>query len=108
MLDSCKFEGFIPKFSRYLPLSGGEPPVCSKIKAEGPPSRKADAHRPMVWGSRSKASATAEPVQPWASNRRAYHLSRSRGVGDRIIRRRKSLASICHTHRQPLSHSKTD
>ena len=89
-------------------LSGGEPPVCSKIKAEGPPSRKADAHRPMVWGSRSKASATAEPVQPWASNRRAYHLSRSRGVGDRIIRRRKSLASICHTHRQPLSHSKTD
>ena len=23
VLDSCKFQGFIPKFSRYLPLSGG-------------------------------------------------------------------------------------
>ena len=53
----------------------------------------------MVWGSRSRASATAEPVQPWASSNRAYHRSRSRGVGDRIIRRRKSLASICHCSR---------
>ena len=23
MLDSCKFQGFVAKFSRYLPLSGG-------------------------------------------------------------------------------------
>ena len=29
----------------------------------------------------------------------AYHRSRSRGVGDRIIRRRKSLESICHCSR---------
>ena len=29
----------------------------------------------------------------------AYHRSRSRDVGDRIIRRRKSLASICHCSR---------
>ena len=27
---------------------GGEPPVCSNIRAAGPPSPKADAHRPMV------------------------------------------------------------
>ena len=33
------------------------------------------------------------------SSNRAYHPSRSRGVGDRIIRRRKSLASICHCSR---------
>ena len=26
----------------------GEPPVCSKINAAGPPAPKADAHRPMV------------------------------------------------------------
>ena len=32
----------------YIPLSGGEPPDCSKIKAAGPPSPKAAAHRPMV------------------------------------------------------------
>ena len=24
MLDSCKFQGFVAKFSRYLPLSGGD------------------------------------------------------------------------------------
>ena len=24
MLDSCKFQGFVAKFSRYLPLSGGQ------------------------------------------------------------------------------------
>ncbi len=53
----------------------------------------------MVCGSRSRASATAEPVQPWASNSRAYYRSRSRGVGDRIIRRRKSPASIRHCSR---------
>ena len=26
MLDSCKFQGFVAKFSRYLPLSGTSPP----------------------------------------------------------------------------------
>ena len=25
MLDSCKFQGFVAKFSRYLPLSGVQP-----------------------------------------------------------------------------------
>ena len=77
----------------------GEPPVCSQIKAVGPPSPKAAAHRPTVWGSLSSASAAAEAVQPWASNSMAYHRSRSRGVGDRIIRRRKSLESIRHCSR---------
>ena len=37
----------------------GEPPDCSKIRATGPPWPKADSHRPMVWGSRSNASAVA-------------------------------------------------
>ena len=53
----------------------------------------------MVQGSRSSASAVPTAVNPWASNRMAYHLSRSRGVGERIIRRCKSLASICHCSR---------
>ena len=77
-----------------LPLvkRGGEPPDCSNIRAAGPPSPKADAHRPMVCGSRSSASA----VQPWASSQTAYHRSRGVGVGARIIRRRKALASISH------------
>ena len=35
-----------------LAQSGGEPPDCSNIRAAGPPSVKADAHLPMVWGSR--------------------------------------------------------
>ena len=82
----------------------GEPRDCSNIKAAGPTSPKAAAHRPMVRGSRSRASATAEPVQPWASNRRAHHRSRSWGVGDRIIRRRKSLTPSCHCSRnRPIS-----
>ena len=31
-----------------LAEGGGEPPVCSKIRAAGPPSPKAAAHLPMV------------------------------------------------------------
>ena len=83
----------------YIPLSGGEPPVCSNIKAAGPPSPKAEAHLPMVCGSRSSSSAVAPAVKPWAISRMAYHLSRSRGVGARIIRRRRSLTPICHCSR---------
>ena len=55
----------------------------------------------MVCGSRSKASAVADAVQPWASSSMAYHLFRSLGVGARIIRRRKSLAFICRYSRYP-------
>ena len=32
----------------HLVKDGGEPPVCSKIRAAGPPFPKADTHRPMV------------------------------------------------------------
>ena len=39
-------------------------PDCSKIRAPSTPSPKANAHRPMVWGSRSRASAVAAAVQP--------------------------------------------
>ena len=85
---------------KYLPLSGGEPPVCSNIRAAGPPSPKADAHRPMVCGSRSRASAVAAAVQPWASSSMAYQRSRSRGVGARIIRLRKSFTPICHCSKE--------
>ena len=42
----------------------GGPPVCSNIRAAGPPSPKADAQRPTVWGSRSSASAVAVAVKP--------------------------------------------
>ena len=55
---------------QLLPLrlvkGGGEPPACSNIRAAGHPSPKADAHRPMVCGSRSSASAVAAAVKPWA------------------------------------------
>ena len=60
---------------------------------------KAAAQRPTVWGSRSSTSAVAAAVQPWARSSMAYHRSRSRGVGARIIRRRKSLTPICHCSR---------
>ena len=61
------------------------------------PFGHADAHREMVRGSRSRASAVADTVLPWASSEMAY--ARSRGVGARIIRRSKSLTSICHCSR---------
>ena len=77
-----------------LVMDGGEPPVCSNIKAAGPPSPKTEADRPMVWGSRSGDCAVTDDVQPWANSKMAYH--RSRGVGARIIHRRKSLTSIRH------------
>ena len=91
----CRFQ------IRLLRLAegGGEPPDCSNIKASGPPPPKAAAHRPMVWKSRSSALAVSDAVQPWASSNMAYHRSRSRGVGARIIRRRKSLTPICHFSR---------
>ena len=48
--------------------------------------------------SERRQAGTGQPdaLQPWASNRMAYHRSRSLGVGAKIIRRRKSLTSICH------------
>ncbi len=78
---------------------GGDPPLCSKTRAVGPLSLKAATHAPMVWGSRSSASATAEAVQPWAKSQRPCHRSRSRGVGARYIRSRTSLTSSCHRSR---------
>ena len=65
------------------------------------PSPKAPTQLPMVWESCSSASATADAVQPWCSSHRACHLSRSRGVGARCIRRRTSPASICHRSKNP-------
>ena len=68
----------------------GEPPVCSKTSALGPPSAKARVSIFSViglWrghpapGLRARPSAAA--VQPWASNHTACHRSRSRGVGAR-------------------------
>ncbi len=82
------------------PRVGGTP-VGSNSNALGPPSPKAATHRPVVCGSRSKASAVADPVQPWASSSRAYQRSRSRGLDPRIIRRRKALASISHCSKNP-------
>ena len=76
----------------------GGTPRTDRRKAAGPPSPKAAAHRPIVRGSRSKASAVVEALHTWASSR-ACHRSRSRGVGNQITRRHKSLASICHCSR---------
>ena len=74
-----------------------EPPGFSSPRLLG--LSRAAAHRPMVCGSRSSASAVPAAVQPCASSKMAYHRSRSLGVGARIIRRRKALASICHCSR---------
>ena len=74
----------------------GEPPLCSKTSASGPPSAKALAHCPIVWASRSNAWATAAAVHPWASSHTACHLSRSRGVGAPYIRRHTSASSMRH------------
>ena len=98
MPDSGKFKDLYLNSALTYPCQG-EPPVCSSIKAAGPPSPKADAHRPMVCGSRSRASAVADAVQPWASNQTACQRSRSRGVGASIIRRCRSLAFISHCSR---------
>ena len=84
---------------------GGEPPDCSKPRAVGPALPKAVTHVPMVWGSRSSASATAEEVQPWAKSQRACHRSRSRGVGARYMRSRRSPTSSCRRSRSStMSH----
>ena len=84
---------------------GGEPPDCSKPRAVGPALPKAVTHVPMVWGSRSSASATAEEVQPWAKSQRACHRSRSRGVGARYMRSRRSPTSSCRRSRSStISH----
>ena len=69
------------------------------VYAAGPPSPKAAAHRPIVCGSRPRACAVPQAVHPWASSQMACHRSRSRGVGARISRRCKSLASIRHCSR---------
>ena len=62
-------------------------------------------HVPMVWGSRSSASATAEEAQPWAKSQRACHRSRSRGVGARYMRSRRSPTSSCRRSRSStMSH----
>ena len=65
----------------------------------GPPT---DGMGPMVWEFRSKVSAVAVAVQPWERIPMACH--RSQGVGARIIRLCKSLASIRHCSRnRPVS-----
>ena len=58
----------------------------------------------MVWASLSNAPATAAAVPPCASSRTTCHLSRSRGVGARHIRRRTSALSMRHrSSRTPVS-----
>ena len=62
----------------------GEPPVCSKTSASGPPWAKALTHWPMVWASRSKALPTLPPSSlgqqphrvpplPFSGRRRSVH-----------------------------------
>ena len=102
-VDACLFGQRLDR-SLHLGLlvsveGGGEPPDCSKSRAAAPPLPKAVTHMPMVWESRSSASATADAVQPWAKSQRACHRSRSRGVGDRYMRLRTSPTSSCHRSR---------
>ena len=58
----------------------------------------------MVWGSHSRASAVAEAVHPWSKSHRAYPVPAPGSVAAGIVRRRKTLASICHCWRnRPIS-----
>jgi hypothetical protein len=54
------------------------------------------SHWPMVWGSRSSASATWAADQPRANSQRACQRSRSRGLGARYISSRTPRSSKCH------------
>ena len=94
----CAFQVLRPISVLTCPCQGGTPALL-EYQCLGSSCARAAAHRLMVCGSRSKASAVAAAVHPWASSSMAYHLSRSRGVGARIIRRRKSGAFICHCSR---------
>ena len=102
-VDACLFGQRLDRSLQLgLPVSvedGGEPPDCSKARAVGPPVPKAVTHMPMVWESRSSASATADAVQPKAKSQSACHRSRSRGVDARYMRLRTSPTSSCHRSR---------
>jgi hypothetical protein len=74
---------------------GGEPPVCSKASAAGPSSEKASSQLPIVWASRSRASATWAWESPRDSSQRACQRSRSRGLGARYTASRTRRTSIC-------------
>jgi len=102
-VDSCLFGQSLDRslqLGLLVPVEGGgEPPDCSKARAVGPLSLKSATHVPMVWGSRSNASATTNAVQPWAKSQRACHRSLSRGVGALYIRSRTSPTSSCQRSR---------
>ena len=66
VLDSCKFQGFVAKFSRYLPLSGGGggPPSPFRLETRG--QRRLGgvlenvmllAHRNVTWPGLEGASS---------------------------------------------------
>ncbi len=79
-----------------LPLQEGDDAPRGGM---GPAELGAVTHVPVVWRSRSSASATADAVQPWAKSHRACHRSRSRGVGARYMRSRTPPTSSCHRSR---------
>ena len=76
------------------PTMGGsiEPPfLLPEEDQTGQTDRQRTVTTKSLWTPHVRA-----PWRPWASSRMAYLLSRSLGVGARIIRRRNALASICH------------
>lgn len=74
----------------------GEPPLCSNASAVIPFWRRASNQSPIVWASRSRASATCAADQPRAKSQMACHRSRSRALGALYIRSRIPLTSNCH------------
>ena len=59
MLDSCKFQGFVAKFSRYLPLSAPRPAV-RRSTGWSP----ASASRYGRWPRHQGVAAGEPPVEP--------------------------------------------
>ena len=73
-LDTCLLRQLLHRRLQLLPLPlvkrGGDPPDCSNIRAAGPPSPKADAHRPMVCGSAPAPPPSPLPSSPGPAARR--------------------------------------
>ena len=78
------------------------PPSADSVGVHGYTGQRGSTRAGRRWHwRRADGQAASSPGNSRCgpSSRMAYHLSRSRGVGARIIRRRKSLTPICHCSR---------
>ena len=91
VLDSCKFQGFVAKFSRYLPLSGDGPPQTSSrgnTHPDGSANRPCTSDGTVASGRPSKRcrvrpgwNAGAQTTCAWitSTTKRRSRMGRSSG-----------------------------